>query len=169
MKRIFLVGLFGCAHAAAPAVGRVAPTRTLGPALASLGFYLGDWSCSVTDENGKVAKDYPILEIKVAPVYANWFSIEVWDHDTQITSEMKGVDEKGLFHHIWTSGDGAYGSLSSKGWEGARLVFEEDHPDASSKTRMTFTKLDATHYTHLSEVDTGTGWKTEFQKTCHKV
>jgi len=34
---------------------------------------------------------------------------------------------------------------------------------------MTFHKVDATHYWHRSEIDTGAGWKTEFEKTCHKL
>ena len=85
------------------------------------------------------------------------------------TAELKGVDADGKWHHIWTSSDGSYGSLSSPGWTGNQLVFDEDHPAADSRMRMTFTKLDDTHFTHESAVDTGTGFVRDFAKTCHKV
>jgi hypothetical protein len=155
VKTFLLVVLVGCAHAVPAPVAALKP---VGPRAASLAFYVGSWSCSVTDETGAVAKDYPRLEVVVAPSYANWLSIEVWGKGAKLTSELKGVDDKGVFHHVWTADDGEYGSLT-----------EEDHPAAGSKTRMTFTKLDDTHYTHLAEVDTGAGWKTDFQKTCRKV
>ncbi|CAN5596737.1 hypothetical protein BH11MYX1_BH11MYX1_09310 [soil metagenome] len=171
MKRILLLGLFGCAHAAPSPVtpAAVAATKPLGTGLASLGFYVGDWSCAVTDETGHPDKDSPVLEIKVAEAYENWLSVEVWDKGKQLTSELKGIDPAGKFHHLWTGNDGSFGSLTSNGWAGNTMVLEEDRPLATSKTRMTFTKIDDTHYTHLAEVDTGTGWKTEFAKTCHKV
>lgn len=137
---------------------------------ASLAFYIGHWSCDGTDydDKGAVEKKWPALEIRVAAEYDNWLRVDVFDHGTQLTSELKGVDDKGVFHHVWTANDGSYGSLTAPGWNGNHLVFDEDHA-GTEKTRMTFTKLDATHYTHKAEVDSGSGYKLEFEKTCHKV
>lgn len=161
MKQLVLVGLVGCAHATP-----LAPAKSP----ASLVFYIGHWSCDGTsyDDNGAVERKWPALEIRVAAEYDNWLRVDVLDHGKQITSELKGVDDKGVFHHVWTASDGSYGSLTAPGWAGNQLVFDEDHAGAE-KTRMTFTKLDDTHYTHKAEVDGGSGYKLGFEKTCHKV
>jgi hypothetical protein len=155
--------LVGCAHAA--------PAAVTPAALAPLAFYVGRWQCAGTeyDAKGAVAKQYAALEIRVAPVYPNWLRIDVYDGGMQVTSELEGIDATGAYHHVWTADDGSYGSLSAKGWTGNQLVFDEDHPAATERTRMTFTKLDATHYTHKAEVDSGHGFQLGFEKTCHKV
>ncbi len=143
----------------------------MGPSLSKVAFYVGRWRCDglAYDEQGAVTKNYPGLDIRVAPEFANWLRVEVFDGGQQITSELKGVDPKGVWHHIWASDDGAYGSLTSPGWNGDQLVFDEDHPAPTERTRMTFTKTDATHYTHTAEVDRGNGFRLEFEKTCHKL
>lgn len=157
MKRIVVLTLVGCATPSAP------------KSPASLAFYIGHWSCEGTSyDNGAVEKRWPALEIRVAPEYDNWLRVAVFDHGQQITSELKGVDDKGVFHHVWTANDGSYGSFTAAAWAGNQLVFDDDRAGAE-KTRMTFTKLDATHYTHKAEVDSGSGYKLGFEKTCHKV
>ncbi|CAN5770600.1 hypothetical protein BH11MYX3_BH11MYX3_27410 [soil metagenome] len=155
------IGCLGCAHA---------PVER-SPALAKVEFYVGRWQCAGLeyDAQGAVTKTYPKLEIRVAPAFASWLRVELFDGGEQTTSELKGVDSKGAWHHIWVANDGASGSLTSPGWNGDRLVFEEDHASPSERTRMIFTKTDATHYTHKAEVDRGSGFKLEFEKTCHKT
>jgi len=166
VKRLLLAGFVGCAHAATPVTTQPV---TLGSGLSSLAFYVGTWSCDGT-ENGAPSKDYPVVGVTVAPAYKNWISIEVFDKGAKGTSELMGVDPKGIYHHVWTDDEGGYGTLTSaKGWEGDSLVFDEDHPSATSRMRMTLKKIDATHYVHLAEVDAGSGYKLEFTKTCHKV
>jgi hypothetical protein len=161
---VALAAAAGCAHAPQPA-----PAAAIPPA--PLAFYVGHWKCEGTsyDAKGAVEKQWPALEVAVTPEFASWLKIVVYDHGKQVTSELKGIDGKGAYHHVFTDDEGGYGSVSSPGWTGNRLVFDEDHPDPSGKTRMTFTKIDDTHYTHTAEVDTGTGWKLGFEKTCHKV
>lgn len=110
------------------------------------------------------------LEIRVASVIDNWLSVYVFEKGTQLTAELKGVDGKGAFHHLWTSTDGSSGTLTSTtGWANNALVFDEDHPLPTEKSRMTFAKIDDTHYTHRAEVDTGKGYQLIFEKTCHKA
>lgn len=170
MKPLVLAAVVtGCAHAAAP-VPAAAPAPALSPSLASLAFYVGNWQCEgqAFDDAGKVTQSYA-LEIRVVPEMPNWMRIGVYDHGTQVTSELKGVSADGHYHHLWTSDDGTSGSLTSTGWDGNKLVFEEDHPIPTEKARMTFTKLDATHYQHEAEVDTGHGFARVFAKSCHKV
>ena len=43
----------------------------------------------------------------------NWLSVEVFENGHQLTSELKGVDAKGGFHHLWTATDGSSGTLTS--------------------------------------------------------
>ena len=47
-------------------------------------------------------------------------------------------------------------------------MLEEDHPGVE-KLRMKLIKGDDTHYSHTAEVDNGSGYKLEYEKTCHKV
>jgi hypothetical protein len=157
----------GCAHSSPPPVA-AAPSAT---PPASLAFYVGHWQCSGTsyDAKGAVEKQWPALEVAVTPELPHWLKIIVYDHGKQVTSELKGLDGKGAYHHVFADDEGGYGSVTSPGWTGNRLVFDEDHPDPSGKTRMTFTKVDDTHYTHSEEVDSGAGYKLAFEKTCHKV
>ena len=163
-----LTSLSACAHVT-PAPSPASPP--LSPALASLDFYVGHWACTGKDydETGKTTKDYPDLEVRVAPAYDRWITVDVYEHGAHVTSELKGADAENHFHHVWTANDGSHGSLTATGWTGNQMVFEEDHPAAAEKTRMTFTKLDATHYTHRAETDTGGGYKLGFEKTCHKL
>jgi len=155
----------GCGRAAR------APDAPVSPSLASLAFYIGDWQCAGTqfDEAG-TPTEHLDLAIEVRPALENWFRITVLEHGTPLTSELKGYDPTTKsFHHLWTSRDGSSGSLTSTaGWQGNTLVFDEDHADAASKTRMTFTKLDDTHYTHRAETDTGAGYRLGFEKHCTK-
>jgi len=164
---VALAAAAGCAHSSPPPV-TAQPSATPPAALA---FYVGHWQCSGTsyDDKGAVEKQWPALEVAVTPEFANWLKIVVYDHGKQVTSELKGLDAKGAYHHVFTDDEGGYGSVSSPGWTGNQLVFDEDHPDPSGKTRMTFTKIDDTHYKHTAEVDSGAGWKLGFEKTCHKV
>ncbi len=162
---VALIGGLGCAHAP---VNRL---PALGPSLSKVEFYVGRWRCDGLEYDGKgaVTKKYPGLEIRVAPEFANWLRVEVFDGGEQVTSELKGVDPKGVWHHIWAASDGTFGSLTSDGWNADQLVFEEDHPAPTERTRMIFTKVDATHYTHKAEVDRGSGFTLDFEKTCRKV
>jgi hypothetical protein len=165
VKSLALGVLVACHPTTAPQ--RPAPSANLAP----LAFYVGTWQCDGTqfDAAGK-ATEHMALEVRVAPEYESWLRIEVFAAGKQLTSELKGIDAKGTYHHVWTGNDGSFGSLTSAaGWQGAKLVFDEDHPDAESKTRMTFTKVDDAHYSHEATVDTGTGYHLDFQKVCHKV
>ena len=162
---VAIIGCLGCAHAP---VSRV---PVISPSLSTVEFYVGRWQCDGRqyDGQGAVTKRYPGLEIRVAPAFANWLRVEVFDGAEQITSELKGVDPKGVWHHIWAANDGTFGSLTSPGWDGDQLVFEEDHPAPAERTRMTFTKTDVTHYTHKAEVDRGSGFTLDFEKSCRKL
>jgi hypothetical protein len=164
---VALAAAAGCARSSPPPVS-AQPSATPPAALA---FYVGHWQCSGTsyDDKGAVEKQWPALEVAVTPELSHWLKVVLYDHGKQITSELKGVDSKGTYHHVFADSEGGYGSVTSPGWTGNRLVFDEDHPDPSGKTRMTFTKLDDTHYKHTEETDTGTGYKLGFEKTCHKV
>ncbi|HEY0255722.1 MAG TPA: hypothetical protein VGC41_29535 [Kofleriaceae bacterium] len=164
MKLLGWLVLVGCSHAV-PVQHSQQPTTP-----PSLAFYVGHWACDGTSykPDGSVEKAWDGLEVDVRPEYTSWLRLQVLDHQKVVTSEFKGVDEKGAFHHIWTADDGTYGSLTSAGWTGNRLVFDDDHP-GTDKTRMTFTKIDDTHYSHEAEVDHGSGYQREFVKACHKV
>ncbi len=160
MKSLVLCSLVGCAHAAP-----IAPTKSP----ATLAFYVGHWSCDGIgyDDKGVVTDRTP-LEVRVGAEYDNWLKIDVYDHGKQVTSELLGEDPKGAFHHVWTGDDGTYGSLTAAGWVGNELVLDEDHAGAE-KLRMKLIKIDDQHYAHKAEVDKGSGYKLEYDKTCHRV
>ncbi len=163
MKLAAVLLVCGCAHPA--------PKVPLSPNLASFAFYVGDWTCDGTqyDATGK-ATEHLKLAIAVRPDIENWFHIGVLLDGKPLTSELKGYDPASRsWHHLWTSTDGTSGSLTSTtGWQGDAMAFDEDHPDPKERTRMTFTRIDATHYTHRAEVDTGAGYHLDFEKRCTK-
>ncbi len=162
---IGVLPLVGCGRSTPPAAS---PVHVIPPSLA---FYVGTWECDGTgfDEHG-VATERMKLEIRVASEIDNWLSVDVFEKGKQLTAELKGVDAKGGFHHLWTSTDGSSGTLSSTaGWTNNTLVFDEDHPLPTEKSRMTFSKKDDTHCTHRAEIDTGKGYQLIFEKTCRKA
>jgi hypothetical protein len=164
MKLAFLI-------VASAACTSARPTTPVSPALATLAFYVGDWACDGTafDPAG-TPTEHLTLGVEVRPAIENWFRITVLEHGTPVTSELKGFDPTTrTFHHLWTSRDGSSGSLTSAtGWHGNTLVFDEDHAAPTSRTRMTFTKVDDTHFTHRAETDLGAGYRVEFEKRCTK-
>ena len=165
MKSLIFVGLVAggaCAHAPSATVVHGTPP-------ADLAFYVGSWACAGTsydEKTGSVLENMP-LRVQVDRDIDGWLAIHVYQAGKPVTSELKGYDAAAhVYHHLWTATDGTAGSLTSKGWAGNQLVFDEDHADPASKTRMTFTKLDDAHYTHRAEVDAGQGYKLSFTKTC---
>jgi hypothetical protein len=166
-------GLFACATAGSPALATASIAKPqLSPSLQSLAFYTGTWSCDGEQYNdsGTVTEKMK-LGISVIPVIDNWLSVTVSESGKPITSELKGYNPVTKdFHHLWTAFDGTSGSFTSKGWDGDHLVFDEDHPAAAMKMRMTFTKIDDTHFAHNAEVDkNNAGFKLDFRKTCTKL
>lgn len=164
MKQLAALALItGCAHSTPAPVAATAP--------APLAFYVGSWKCTATeyDDKGAVAKEWPGLGVTVSADYASWIRIVVYDHGKQVTSELMGIDDKGHYHHVYTADDGSYGSLTSPGWTGDKLILDDDHPDPNGKSRMTLIKIDDTHYKHTAETDTGTGFKLAVEKTCQRA
>lgn len=165
--------LGGCASGAGtfrPA-GTTPTMQTLSPTLQSLAFYQGTWTCEGEQYNqaGTVVENVK-LGIIVVPAIDNWLSVTVTEGGKPITRELKGWNPATKdFHHIWTANDGTSGSFTSNGWNGSHLVFEEDHPTAAMRMRMTFTKVDETHFSHNAEIDRNSaGFKLDFRKTCSK-
>lgn len=134
-----------------------------------LQFYVGRWSCEAIEYDA--GKPHPMkMAVKVEPVFDGaWLAVNVFVDGEQVGSELKGFDSEHKFHNLWTSPDGAWGSLVGAGWEGSRIVADEEHPTAGSRMRTTFTKIDETHYTHHADVDEGSGYKPVFEKSCHKM
>lgn len=158
---VFVISLAAC---------RAAPHASLPAGMTELAFYVGDWRCEgVAYDAGVRAAPVP-LEIHVRPVLGgSWLEVAVFDRTGQRTTELKGYDPATKqLHHIWATPDGAWGSLTSHGWAGANLVFDVDQPDPKAKERMTFTRVDDTHFTHRAEVDEGRGYQLAYEKTCHK-
>ncbi len=162
-----LGGLVAChAEVRAPA-----SAPRLAPEMQRLGFYVGTWSCRgvATGEDGS-RQVYDALRVTVVPVLdGSWLEVRVFDGGVPATSELKGYDREGhRFRHIWAAGEGSSGSSSSPGWEGDHMVFTEDHPANGHRGRAVFTKLGETRYSHRAEVDTGHGYRVEFEKSCAK-
>jgi hypothetical protein len=173
MNSKFLASVFvfsmGCASSA-KSVAKPGSATPLVPALQQLGFYLGTWTCSGVQHaaDGSIAEKMQ-LAIVVETAIENWLSVKVFQDGKALTSELKGWNPATKdYHHIWTANDGTFGSFTSSGWDGSKLVFNEDHALADMKTRMTFTKVDDAHFTHTAEVDRGKGFILDFEKSCSK-
>lgn len=149
------------------------PATPLAAGLQPYAFYVGTWQCKGEeyDAAGKVAATDDKLVVRVTPEITNWLRIVVLQKGEPVTSELLGWDPATQwFHHLWTGADGTSGSLTAQGgWHDGSLVFDEDHPGDKSRDRMTMTKIDADHYTHLSETDTGSGFKKDYFKQCARV
>jgi hypothetical protein len=183
-RRLLLVTLgpvlAACAGAPKPAAATTTPTTTtptpaLAGAMQPLGFYVGQWSCKGTEldaAGNAVAAE--ALGIRVTPrLDGSWLEVVVLVDGAAVTHELKGystADRK--FHHLWAVGEGAWGSLTSDGWNGAQMVFVDDRPAPGAPAeRMVFTKDTDTHYTHRAEVaDAGAdgGWRATYTKDCVK-
>ena len=117
--------------AGAPMASSAAPAVGMAAGLARLRFYVGEWACDGTEwDKPGAAPKHEKLGIRVAPVLdGTWLSVAVYQGDLQVTTELKGYDASTHeYHHLWVTRDGSSGSLTSKGWDGDRLVFDEDHP-----------------------------------------
>lgn len=164
--------LSACQAAARPAAVAPAPRRpALAPEMRGLSFYVGEWQCRgvSTDEKG-ARHPHGALRVSVVPVLdGTWLEVRVFENGVPATSELKGYDRQAhRYRHVWATGDGQSGSLSSSGWEGDHMVFHDDHPPPDARERATFTRVDDTHYSHRSELDTGGGYRLAFEKTCRK-
>jgi hypothetical protein len=162
----------GCASSAASSPGAAAPPSVVAPGLSRLQFYVGRWACDGTEwDKPGASPTHHKVGVRVAPVLdGTWLSVAVFQGDLQVTTELKGFDASTHeFRHLWVTRDGSSGSLTSKGWSGDRLVFDEDHPAPGARSRMTFQRIDDTHFDHRAEIDEGSGYRLEYQKQCHKV
>lgn len=164
MHRLALVALALTASCAGRAAAPTTPA--LAPALQPLAFYVGDWSCQ-----GRVfATDAAPESTWTAAVHVRpdagggVLSVHMVGPGANRTAELKGVDpELGTWFHVWTSGDGGWGSLSG-GWTGDALIAIDDRDVAH---RTVFTKLSADQYSHRDEREDPTGaWKPVWEKVC---
>ena len=172
------VGWLAACHPAATTLAtpaaptsRAARPPALAPELKMLSFYVGEWQCrGVSTEESGARHEYPNLRVTVAPVLdGTWLEVRVFEGATAATSELKGYDRQAhRYRHVWASGEGQSGSYTSTGWDGDHMVFEADHPPPGRRERAIFTRLSDRRYSHRAEIDTGSGYRVEFEKTCSK-
>lgn len=168
---LLLPGLVACAAKAAPAPApaiRQAPT--LDPALESLAFYVGSWSCKGTNfaADGKVEKTWDArLEVK-PELGGKWLSVQMFGPEMNVTAEHKGYDaDKKRWVHVAVANDGTWGLLISDGWTGSSMKFL-DPEDASGYAK--FTKIDERTYLHGVTLHTPEGGERKaWEKVCQKV
>ncbi len=163
---LWLIAGLGCAHST------TAPVHpAVNADMTSFSFYVGHWSCrgAELDDKDRVVAEYP-LAIDVEPLLdGSWLSVVVAKDGAPVTTELKGYSPADRrYHHVWATGGGAWGSLSSDGWHGDEMTFVDDHP-TSDPERMVFTRISSSRYAHRAEVQTPSGWHTTFRKTCDKT
>ncbi len=149
--------------ARAPAGGPTAPP--LVGEMARLQFYVGDWACT-GHQPGDPSADWTAL-VHVRPeTGGSSVAVQMVGPGDNLSAELKGRDAAtGAWFHVWTTRDGAHGSLTSPGWDGDALVSIDD---ADAHHRTIFTRVSDTRYTHRDEVDAGAGWQVQWEKTCAK-
>lgn len=176
MKRADLIlpialGWLAACHPSAATPPPAAPRPRLAPEMERLSFYVGEWQCrGVSTEESGARHEVPNLRVTVVPVLdGTWLEVRVFEDGVPATSELKGYDRHAhRFRHVWATGEGQTGSYTSPGWVGNQMVFLEDHPTSGRPERTVFTRLGETRYSHRAEVDTGGGYRVEFEKTCTK-
>lgn len=165
------VGWLAACHPAAAAPATATSRPALVPEMKRLSFYVGEWQCRgvSTDVDG-TRHEHGALRVSVVPVLdGTWLEVRVSEDGVPATSELKGYDPHAhRFRHVWATGEGQTGSYTSPGWVGNQMVFLEDHPASGRPERTVFTRLGETRYSHRAEVDTGSGYRVEFEKTCSK-
>lgn len=165
------LGWLAACHPSAAAPPPAAPRPRLAPEMERLSFYVGEWQCrGVSTEESGARHEVPNLRVTVVPVLdGTWLEVRVFEGATPATSELKGYDRHAhRYRHVWASGEGQSGSYTSTGWDGDHMTFEADHPEPGRRERAIFTRLGETRYSHRAEVDTGGGYRVEFEKTCTK-
>jgi len=130
------------------ACGAPVATKPLASPLDSLAFYVGNWDCKGTEF---ATKDTPekhwTAKVVVAPELDTWLSVKMIGPDDNRTVEHKGYDPATkTWHHLGVSNGGGWGTMTSKGWDGQRMVFAPDNPADHSVT--TFTRLGEREYSH---------------------
>jgi hypothetical protein len=162
-------GLVACAAKGAPAPSAPKPPA-LDPALKSLEFYVGSWSCKGTNyaADGKVEKTWE-ARLEVVPVLdGKWLSVQMIGPGMNRSAEHKGYDaEKKRWVHVYVGNDGGWGTMTSDGWTGSSMVFL-DPEDASGYAK--FTKIDERTYSHGVTVKTEQGGERKaWEKVCTKM
>ncbi len=70
----------------------------------------------------------------------------------------------------WTDNFGGWGTQTSPGWDGKKLVLTGAYNIGGQKlaARDTFEQANTTTMAHLSELQAGKDWITLESETCHK-
>ncbi|MEJ7729530.1 MAG: hypothetical protein WKG00_09960 [Polyangiaceae bacterium] len=165
------VCLCSCSTASTPAASPDPQPALRGP-MQMLAFYVGDWSCTGKQFGTPDSKEETwTARIEVRPeVGGGAVSVHMFGPASNLTAELKGYDTaKKKWFHLWMDREGAWGSFSSPGFDGARMISVNDDPATGGKERAVFSKLSETRYSHRVEVDEGNGFKPVWEKVCNKT
>ena len=169
---IVLIGLSSCAGAGvAPTPETARPSRLVGP-VQKLAFYVGNWSCQGKEFATPTTKEENwTARIEVRPEAGGGaVAVHMFGPGDNLTAEIKGYNtKKNRWFHIWMSRDGSWGSTSSDGFDGDRMISVDDDPASGGKKRTIFTKLGETRYSHREEADDGSGFHGVWEKVCEKA
>lgn len=160
-----VVALFSVAACAT----RTAKPPPLSPALQSLAFYVGEWSCKgTTFPTADQKSEHWDAKLVVAPeLDGTWLSVQMIGPGMNRTVEHKGYDPTTKkWIHVAVGTEGSWGTVSSPGWTGDQMVFVSD--DKTDRTRATFTKIDERHYSHGVSREADRGSERLWEKVCSK-
>lgn len=145
------------------------PTE-ISPALQSLAFYVGEWSCKgTTFATAQQKEEHWDTKIVVAPeLDGSWLSVQMIGPGTHRTLEHKGYDPiTKKWIHLAVGTEGLWATVSSSGWTGSRMVFVSE--DKADHTIATFTKIDDRHYSHGVMREANHGPERLWEKVCSKI
>lgn len=135
----------------------------------SLSFYVGTWRCKGTSWGtaGEGVETWQASVVVMPELDGKWLSVQMIGPDSNRTIEHKGYDPATkTWHHLAVTNDGSWGTMTSKGWDGSRMVFTPD--DREDKTRATFTKRGEREYSHTVSRASEQGEQMLWEKICTK-
>jgi hypothetical protein len=177
MKRI-LFPILVLAFAASSVPAADAPPGP-NPKLKELKYFAGAWQCK-----GTAFAFMGMPEHKTsANVEANWGLNDYWlmirYHESKTAVNAQPYDVRGYwgwddqtkkFAGGAVDNMGSYSIQSTPGWEGDKMTFDGDMHGGgmTMKSRDVFTKVNATKFQHMAEVEMNGKWTKLDEETCTK-
>ena len=157
----------------APAVPKPAPQ------MAQLNVFTGQWSCFGRQADSIFGTAHPIdtLQLGTADLDGFWVvvrytELRTGDNDHPSTGVYQyGYDPAGKqYLATWTDNFGGWGTQTSPGWQGNKLVLTGDYNSNGQRipARDTFEQASTTQIVHTSELQANGQWIPLQSETCSK-
>jgi Protein of unknown function (DUF1579) len=177
---IAMVAASAAVFSGAAAFAQTAPAPAApkpAPQMAQLNAFTGTWSCFGNQADSVFGTEHPIDTLQVGTVELGGFWVVVRytelltgdNEDPSTGTYTYGYDGK-QFMATWVDNFGGWGTQTSPGWEGNKLVLVGDYNSNGQKipARDTFEQASTNQIVHTSELQANGDWVTLQSETCSK-